>query len=235
MAKKVFCIIIACVALLHAAATVIDTVMVPIKIMTLQSVTPQGADTLYNYSGKVTYHLEVGDRDSLNVGLKFIPVGGGDTVVPSVVAGDVGIRSTVNGINGTNSIYFNCSIVNAPLGLYTAQVTIAADTSRVEKITDSLVGLMSNFSSSQAVQEMDIQLCGNGSRTAPDDATLHIPGYYMVNGPQGICVGIVRDRHPRSHPARPRPVPSIPRSSTVSGLRSARKPMQKASIFSKRP
>jgi beta-glucosidase len=195
--KKVYCILstLASVAVLYAqtatipGATIIDTVTVPVKIMSLLSITPVDTDTLYTYYGKVNYHLQIGARDSLNVGLKFAPVGGGDTVVPYQVSGDGGTRSPVNGINGMNSIYFQCSMNHAPLGAYTAIVTIAADTSRLEKTTDSLVGLMTNFSSQAAIQEMDIQLHGSGSRSSADDPALSIPGYYMTNGPQGICVG----------------------------------------------
>jgi beta-glucosidase len=196
MTKKVFCIILACVAFLYAqtaaipGATIIDTVVVPIKILRLLSITPvDSSDTLYNYSGKVNYHLEVGARDSLNISLMFVPVGGGDTVVTDQITGDAGIRSSVNGINGINSIYFTCHMVHAPVVPYNAIITIAADTSRVEKITDSLVGLMDNFALQSDVDEMDVQLHGNGSRSAPDDPVLSIPGYYMTNGPQGICVG----------------------------------------------
>jgi len=196
MAKNVLCILLASVAFLYAqtaaipGATIIDTVTVPIKIMSLQSITPvDSADTLYNYSGKVNYHLQVGARDSLNVSLKFVPVGGGDAIVPDQVTGDAGIRSPVNGINGINSIYFTCHMVHAPIVPYNAVVTIVADTSRMEKITDSIIGCMDSLSSLTDLQEMDIQLHGNGSRTSPDDPTLSIPGYYMTNGPQGICVG----------------------------------------------
>jgi len=196
MAKNVLCILLASVAFLYAqtaaipGATIIDTVTVPIKIMSLQSVTPvDSADTLYNYSGKIYYHLQVGARDSLNVSLKFVPVGGGDTVLTDQVTGDAGIRSPVNGINGINSIYFTCHMVHAPIVPYNAVVTIVADTSRMEKITDSLVSLIANFSSQADIDEMDIQLHGDGTRTSPDDTRLAIPGYYMTNGPQGICVG----------------------------------------------
>jgi beta-glucosidase len=119
----------------------------------------------------------------LNVGLDFLPVaGGGAAVTPYQVTGDAGIRSVVNGINGQNSIYFKCKITGHPAAQYKARVTITADTSRIEKITDSLVNLMST-------QEKVDQLHGNGSRQSADNTRLNIPGYYMTNGPAGVCVG----------------------------------------------
>ena len=148
----------------------------------MYSITTQGVDSTYNYYGKVQYRLRVGDRDSLNIGLDFVPVGGGTIITPWEVIGDAGIKNVVNGINGVNSIYFRCSIVGQPAAQYTARITITADTSRIEKITDSLVNLMST-------QDKINQLHGSGTRQSADNTVLKIPGYYMTNGPCGVCTG----------------------------------------------
>jgi Beta-glucosidase-related glycosidases len=170
------------VTLTFATPTTIDTVLVPVKIIKLQSVTVQGSDSVYDYYGKVNYFLKVGDRDSLNVVLDFVPVGGGTAITPYELTGDAGTRSLVNGINGRNSIYFKCKITGQPAAQYTARVTITADTSRIEKTTDSLVNLMTT-------QEKVDQLHGTGTRSSADNTRLNIPGYYMSNGPAGVCIG----------------------------------------------
>ncbi|MGB7568042.1 MAG: glycoside hydrolase family 3 C-terminal domain-containing protein [Chitinivibrionales bacterium] len=182
MIKALFLAVILFCTAISAAPTAIDTVLVPVKIVKLQSITIQGGDTIYDYYGKINYFLSVGDQDSLNVGLDFVPVGGGSAVTPYQVTGDAGIRSFVNGINGQNSIYFRCKITGKPSAQYTARVTMTADTSRIEKITDSLVNLMTT-------QEKVDQLHGTGTRVSPDNTRLNIPGYYMTNGPTGVGVG----------------------------------------------
>jgi beta-glucosidase len=182
MLKALLIIMALCFAAQSAAPTVIDTVLVPVKIIKLQSITPQGGDTVYDYYGKINYLLHVGDRDSLNVALDFVPVGGGNAVTPYQVTGDAGTRSLVNGINGQNAVYFRCKITGRPAAQYTARITIAADTGRIEKITDSLVSLMTT-------QEKVDQLHGTGTRVSPDNTRLNIPGYYMTNGPAGVGVG----------------------------------------------
>jgi len=162
----------------------------------------------------------------LNVGLDFLPVaGGGAAVTPYQVTGDAGIRSVVNGINGQNSIYFKCKITGHPAAQYKARVTITADTSRIEKITDSLVNLMST-------QEKVDQLHGNGSRQSADNTRLNIPGYYMTNGPREYALG------------RPQRLPLFPEGRRLHVLltrqllskwvlRLERKPGPKATIFLK--
>ena len=182
MLKALLIIMALCFAAQSAAPTVIDTVLVPVKIIKLQSITPQGGDTVYDYYGKINYFLRVGDRDSLNVTLDFVPVGGGNAVTPYQVTGDAGTRSLVNGINGQNAVYFRCKITGHPAAQYTARITIAADTGRIEKITDSLVSLMTT-------QEKVDQLHGTGTRVSADNTRLNIPGYYMTNGPAGVGVG----------------------------------------------
>ena len=179
--KTSLCLILAA-ALTIATPTTMDTVLVPIKIIKLLSVIPQGNDSVYEYSGKVDYDVKVGDQDSLNIALDFVPLGGGSVVTPYQVSGDAGTRSVVNGINGQNSISFKCRITGRPAAQYTARVTISADTSRIEKITDSLVSLMTT-------QEKVDQLHGSGTRSSVDLDRLGIPGYYMSNGPSGVCHG----------------------------------------------
>ena len=182
MIQRIFLSVTFFTALTFATPTAIDTILVPVKIIKCLSITAQGADSVYAYTGKVNYALKVGDQDSLNVALDFVPVGGGAAVTPYQISGDAGTRSVVNGINGQNSIYFKCRITGRPAASYTARVTIALDTSRIEKITDSLVSLMS-------MQEKVDQLHGTGTRSSADNARLNIPGYYMSNGPAGVCTG----------------------------------------------
>lgn len=166
----------------YAAPTAVDTVLVPLKIVRLVGVTEQDGDTVYDYQGRVYYDLKVGAQDSLQVGLEFVPVGGGTAVTPYEISGDAGIRSAVNGINGRNTIKFRCRITGRPADRYTARVTLLADTSSIEKTTDSLYRLMTD-------QERIDQLHGTGTRTSADCERLGIPGYYMSNGPSGVCHG----------------------------------------------
>jgi hypothetical protein len=182
MLKAVFFAVALAYGVVSAAPTILDTVLVPIKIIKLLSITPQGGDTVYEYAGKVNYAMKIGDRDSLNVALDFLPVGGGTAVTPYQTTGDAGARGVVNGINGQNSVYFRCRITGRPALQYAARITINADTSRTEKITDSLVSLMT-------MQEKVDQLHGAGTRVSADNSRLSIPGYYMSNGPAGVCVG----------------------------------------------
>ena len=153
------CAVLFSAACLHAAPTVIDTVRVPVKIIRLVGKTTQGTDSIYQYYGKISYHVTLGDQDSLNIALAFLPVGGGNAVTPYQVTGDAGTRSLVNGINGQNAVYFRCKITGHPAAQYTARITIAADTGRIEKITDSLVTLMTT-------QEKVEQLHGTGTRVS---------------------------------------------------------------------
>ncbi|MBN1130420.1 MAG: glycoside hydrolase family 3 C-terminal domain-containing protein [Chitinispirillaceae bacterium] len=183
--RQLFLCATATVLLFHtvpAVPTVIDTVMVPLKIIRLGSIAAQGNDTVYDYSGQVYYDLKIGSQDSLKVALDFVPVGGGAVVTPYEITGDAGIRSTVNGINGRNVVKFKCRIAGKPAAHYTARLTITADTSRIEKITDSLYRLMTD-------QERVDQVHGTGTRSSADLARLGIPGYYMSNGPSGVCHG----------------------------------------------
>ena len=165
-----------------AAPTIVDTVLVPLKIIRLGSISEQGNDKVYDYSGQIYYNLKVGSQDSLKVGLDFVPVDGGAPVIPYEITGDAGIRSMVNGINGRNTIKFRCKITGQPAAQYMARVTIIGDTSRVEKTTDSLYRLMTD-------QERIDQLHGTGTRSSADLTRLGIPGYYMSNGPSGVCHG----------------------------------------------
>ncbi len=163
--------------------TVVDTVMVPVKILKLTSVTGSGASMVSNYSGQVTYNLHIGGNDSLNVGLSFVPVGGGTTIVPTWDSGMVGPMGFVNGINGKNRIYFRCSITGTPAASYTACITMNDTLSHIMFTTDSLLYLMTT-------QNKDDQLHGTGSaRMSPDIASLGIPGYYMSNGTSSACHG----------------------------------------------
>ncbi|MBN1128516.1 MAG: glycoside hydrolase family 3 C-terminal domain-containing protein [Chitinispirillaceae bacterium] len=166
-----------------ATPTIVDTVLVPVKIIRLGSITAQqGSDTVYEYSGQVYYDLRIGSQDSLTVALDFIPAAGGAPVTPYEITGDAGIRSAVNGINGRNVVAFKCRITGKPALQYTARITLTGDTSRIEKITDSLYRLMTD-------QERIDQLHGTGTRSSADLARLGIPGYYMSNGPSGVCHG----------------------------------------------
>jgi hypothetical protein len=203
--------------LTFATPATIDTVLVPVKIIKLTGITAQGNDTVYDYTGKIIYNLKVGDRDSLNIALDFVPAGGGAAVAPYQVTGNAGIKSFVNGINGQNSIYFKCKITGHPAAQYTARVTITADTSRIEKITDSLVSLMST-------QEKVDQLHGTGTRVSADNARLNIPGYYMTNGPTGVGVGATGTASAFPSPAA---------VACTFDTRLGRKPGQKGNIYLK--
>jgi beta-glucosidase len=164
--------------------TVVDTVMVPVKILQLNSVTAQAGTNVYDYSGKVSYNLHIGGYDSLNVALTFIPVGGGTTITPYWDSGAVGPMGFVTGINGKNWIYFRCKITGTPAASYTACITMNDTISAVTQKTDSLLYLMTT-------QNKVDQLHGTGTaRVSPDIAALGIPGYYMSNGTSSPCVGV---------------------------------------------
>jgi beta-glucosidase len=160
-----------------AVPTVIDTVVVPIKYLKCVEVT----GNLSYYVGKTSYDLHVGDNDSLNISLTFAPVGTGTAVVVDSVKGDVGTHSLVNGINGTNDIYFWCHIDGTPAAQYRALVTIVANASGLETQTNALVAQMTNGEKAQ-------QCCSNGNREYPDLSKYGgIPGLYMANGTSGPC------------------------------------------------
>jgi beta-glucosidase len=162
-----------------AVPTVVDTVLVPIKILRYAG---NGV-----YTGKISYNLTVGDNDSLAIGLAFIPVGGGTTIVPDSMWGTAGILSVVNGINGQNDIFFRCKITGAPAAAYQARLTINANLSGVETTTNSIVGQMT---ANQKDQQLSAQ-SGANPRMGFDvtvGGTL-LPGWYASNGGSGVCTG----------------------------------------------
>ena len=167
-------------------ATVIDTVVAPIKTIDLISV----AGGVYDYSGLVQYDLHVGPNDSLSIALDFVPVGGGTTLTPYEVSGMTGLKGflDINGINGTNQINFKVKSTGAPSGQYNARITISAIKSRVETAVDSLMALMTN---DEKIQQCagNGQLGPGGGRDSPDNNRLGIPGYRMSNATQQPCVG----------------------------------------------
>ena len=184
MIRKIFLFVAFLLAGVFATPTIIDTVQVPVKIIKLLSITTQGTNQVYNYSGKITYNLRVGAADSLNCSLTFVPVGGGTTITPTSTSGDVGIRSVVNGINGQNTICFNCSITGTPANPYWARITVTGDTSRIEKTVDSLTNLMTLAEKISYVHSSTADI-----RMGNDITRLGIPGWYMTNGPSSPCHG----------------------------------------------
>jgi beta-glucosidase len=171
-------------SVMDTVSTVIDTVMVPVNILRLTGITQSGSSSIYNYSGQVTYNLHLGACDSLNVGLSFVPVNGGATVLPTWDSGSVGIVSFANGMNGKNYINFRCSINGQPTGTYMARITMIDTFSHITEATDSLLAMMTT-------QNKIDQLHGTGSaRMSPDITNLGIPGYYMSNGPTSPCDGV---------------------------------------------
>jgi beta-glucosidase len=180
MTKKILLILTVLSFGAFAVPTVIDTVTVPVKLL---RVTSSAAGVTY-YTGTVDYNLHVGDNDSLNIALAFLPVGAGAAVTVDSVRGDVGIQSVVNGVNGLNKINFWCHITGTPAATYTAQVTINAGLSYVEATTDNLISQMTN------TQKAD-ELYSNGTRSSADVTvgSTCIPGYYMSNGTAGVCWG----------------------------------------------
>jgi beta-glucosidase len=183
MIKKLFLFLALLSMSAFAATTVIDTVVVPIKILQCVSVT----NSVPYYYGKVAYNLQVGDYDSLNISLSFVPVGAGAAVVIDSVKGNIGISSFVNGINGTNEVFFWCHIVGTPATSYTAQITINANFSGIETAANTYIAAMTNA-------QKDAQLV---ARSAQDprmgaDVTVNgtlIPGWYASNGGSGVGRG----------------------------------------------
>jgi beta-glucosidase len=172
------------------SVNVIDTVVVPVKILKLLSITSQGGSNVYDYSGRINFDYHSGLNDSLNIALDFVPVGGGTTITPYQVSGMVGIKGflDVNGSGGTNFIDFKCKIIGQPAAQYTARITINASKSMVEAAVDSLLGLMTQ-------DEKILQICGTGKlavgggRVSTDIPRLQLPGYRMENGTQQPCGG----------------------------------------------
>jgi beta-glucosidase len=180
MTKKILLILTVLSFGAFAVPTVIDTVTVPVKVL---RVTSSVGGVTY-YSGRINYTLHVGDNDSLSIALAFVPSAGGAAVTIDSVRGDAGIRSVVNGINGSNKIYFWCHISGTPAASYTAQVTINAGLSGVEATTDNLVSQMTNAQKAN-------ELYSNGTRSSADVTvgSMCVPGYYMSNGTAGVCWG----------------------------------------------
>ncbi len=169
---------------LDTVTTVVDTVMVPVNILQLTGITQSGSSSIYNYSGQVTYNLHLGACDSLNIGLSFVPVGGGTTVIPTWDSGSVGIIGFANGMNGKNYINFRCSISGTPAASYMARITMVDTFTHITQATDSLLAMMTT-------QNKVDQLHGTGSaRVTPDISSLGIPGSYLSNGTSSPCVGV---------------------------------------------
>ena len=183
MTKKIVLFVTVLSMCVCAATTVIDTVTVPIKLLRCVAI----INTVPYYYGKVAYGLHVGDYDSLNISLAFVPVGAGAAVVVDSVKGDVGTSSPVTGINGDNGIYFWCHIAGAPAATYQAQVTINANFSGIETAANTYIGQMTNA-------QKDAQLVAQSS-TNPRmgaDVTVNgtlIPGWYASNGGSGVGRG----------------------------------------------
>jgi beta-glucosidase len=183
MTKKIFLFLSLLSFCVFPASTVLDTVVVPIKILRCVAIT----NSVPYYYGKVAYNLQVGDYDSLNISLAIIPVGAGAAVTVDSVKGDVGTSSFVNGINGANGIYFWCHITGTPASTYQAQVTINANFSGIETSANTFITQMTN-------NQKDAQLVAQSSSNPRmgADVTVNgtlIPGWYASNGGSGVGRG----------------------------------------------
>jgi len=163
------------------AATVIDTVYVPVKVLKLESITTENGNQVYNYSGKVVYGLTINENDSLNIALDFVPAGGAGSIVPTQLTGDAGIKTVVNGENGEKHIRFKCKIAGTPAAQYTARITINADKSALEKKALAKVALMT-LAQKVKLFPMNSQL---KLETNPIPE-LGIPGLKSSDGPHGV-------------------------------------------------
>ena len=187
MIVKIYCILAVFFCCSFAASPVsdtgltqVDTVLVPVKILR-----NLGGGV---YTGKISYNLTVGSNDSLVIGLDFVPMGGGATIVPDSVYGTaMGIQSPANGINGQNDIFFRCTITGTPAASYQARLTIKANFSAVESTTNSIIGQMTQT-------QKDQQLCAASASTPRMGADVSVGGktlygWYASNGGSGPCVG----------------------------------------------
>jgi len=159
--------------------TMVDTLLVPVKILR----------NLGNgvYTGKVTYNLTVGSNDSFAIGLAFVPVGGGTTIIPDSTFGTVGILSPANGINGQNEIFFRCKITGTPAAAYQARLTINVNLSNVETTTLSILSQMS-----QTQKDQQLSAASSGTPRMGADVTVGgktLYGWYASNGGSGPCDG----------------------------------------------
>jgi beta-glucosidase len=186
MIKKIICFVVVLSASIFAASpvsdtgnTVVDTLLVPIRILR----------NLGNgvYTGKVSYNLTVGSNDSLAIKLEIVPVGGGTTIVPEIIAGNVGIQSPANGINGQNDIFFKCTIAGTPAAYYQARLTINANLSNVETMTNSIISQMTQTQKDQQLSAASASTPRMGADVSIGGTTLY--GWYASNGGCGPCAG----------------------------------------------
>jgi beta-glucosidase len=189
MTKKIVLLLTLISFGVFAVPTVIDTVTVPINLIKFVSIT----GGVPYYAGTIDYNLHVGDNDSLNISLAFVPAGTGAAVTVDSMRGDAGIKSVVNGINGLNKINFWCHITGTPAATYTAQVTINAGLSYVESTTDNLVNTMT------PTQQAN-ELYSNGTRQSANVTVggTCVPGYYMSNGTAAACWGTAAGSNAKS-------------------------------------
>jgi beta-glucosidase len=163
------------------AATVIDTVYVPVKVLKLESITTVNGNQVYAYSGKVIYGLTINENDSMNIALDFVPVGGAGSIAPTQLTGDAGIKTVVNGENGEKCIRFKCTITGTPAAQYTARITINADKSALEKKVAAKVALMT------LAQKVQITAMNSALKLETDPIpALGIPGLKSSDGPHGV-------------------------------------------------
>ena len=109
MLKKSALITLLACAVLFAAApvpTVLDSIKVPVPI--IKEVSPTV------FTGKITYKLTLGDNDSLNISLDFVPQNGGPIPVITYTDGTYGMIPMATGINGKNDIFFTATFPTAP-------------------------------------------------------------------------------------------------------------------------
>jgi beta-glucosidase len=182
-------VVVLAAAVLPGWATKISNVNVDfIKASAKYAIDTAVYDTAYEYMGRLTYHFLAESNDSVDVDFVIRNQSAPDTLLLIEKSGDVGIINQKNAGETVKTIYFRVQVINPVASVhYVATVIVNANMSKMWKLADSLVGLMSMKN-----RQLMLYANSNWKGFGTDDMTLSstngtlLVGWRCSDGPHGV-------------------------------------------------
>jgi beta-glucosidase len=168
---------------LPAAATKISNVKV--DLIKGYSGVEENSTVARSYMGRLTYNFLAESQDSISVDFVIKAQGSQDTIAILEKAGDVGFVKQKYASDTVKTVYFRAKVLGEPAAAYIATISANANTSRMWKMADSLVGLMT-YEQQQSMTYLSATYSWFGAEnfTLPGNAT--VVGWRSSDGPHGV-------------------------------------------------
>jgi beta-glucosidase len=168
---------------LPAVATKISNVKV--DLIKGYSGIEENSTAVRSYMGRLTYNFSAETQDSILIDFVIKAQGTNDTIAILEKAGDIGLVKQRFATDTVKTIYFRAKVVGEPAAAYVATISADANMSKLWKMADSLVGLMS-YEQMQSTLFLSATYSWFGAENFALPGNKTVVGWRSSDGPHGV-------------------------------------------------